>query len=58
MSPIITPALFGLIVGTLIVPVGAQIVGRLIQIFGDALQRHGEYLGEAGKLYLRRWRER
>ena len=56
MNPIYA-FLFAFGVGTLIVPVGSQLVGRLIEMLGQALQAHGEALHEAYAGYVRRWRQ-
>jgi hypothetical protein len=51
-------ALFALAVGTLIVPAGAQMIGRLIEMAGQALQLHGEGLQDACAIYRERWKTR
>ncbi len=56
MNARIACALFALLVGTVVVPAGAQLVGRLIEMFGAALQRHGEALHDAYAGYVARWR--
>lgn len=53
MTPVIPILLFGFGVATVIVPAGAQLVGRLIEILGLTLQRHGEALGAAWSAYWR-----
>jgi hypothetical protein len=54
----ICAALFAFVVGTIIVPAGSQLVGRLIEMFGTAMQRHGEALHDAYAGYVARWRMR
>ena len=51
-------ALTAFAVATLIVPAGAQLVGRLIEIAGQALQLHGEGLSDAYGVYAERWKSR
>jgi hypothetical protein len=51
MTPIIGILTFGIGVATLIVPAGAQLIGRLIELLGIALQRHGEALAAAWRAY-------
>lgn len=51
-------ALFAFAIGTIIVPAGAQMVGRLIEMAGLALQAHGEALHDAYTGYVQKWRER
>ena len=58
MPTTIYAALFAFLVATLIVPAGAQLIGRLIEVAGEALQRHGEGLADAYAIYCERWRER
>ena len=49
-------ALTALAVGTLIVPAGAQLVGRLIEIAGQALQLYGEALSDGYAAFVGRLR--
>jgi len=51
-------ALFAFLVATLIVPAGAQMIGRLIEMAGQALQLHGEGLQDAYAIYRERWKTR
>ena len=53
MMPFLGIVAFGFTLATLIVPAGSQAVGRLIELLGIGLQRHGEALSAACREYMR-----